>query len=214
MTLALADAPELLDPARREAQRRSLRTWGWRCDRCLAALRDGTASWGGALHAVVARTGVTDAHGDLVVRGALRRPCRVIVSYDRHEALANPRLQVGHAWVAAYDDAVVALVLFDASRDGRQAAEQVLQAHGDWSVGVTLTEWRAADAVERARGLRRVVFRWRIHEISPLLSDPGAGRETGSLSYCLGVCDATGRAQRAARVEALMLRQRSLEEEA
>ena len=115
---ALLD-PRWQDPLLREARRDALRAFSLHCEACLAALRAGTATWGGLLHVIVARCGVVDGHGDLVVRGALPRPVRARVSADRHEAWDNARVAVGTAWCVEVDDVVVAAVRFDATRWNR-----------------------------------------------------------------------------------------------
>jgi hypothetical protein len=64
------------------------------------------------------------------------------------------------------------------------ACERVRTTRPAWSVGYRVLKTRPPTAQEKARGVKRVILRWQILEVSPVGNPAGAG--TGTLE---AACD-------------------------
>lgn len=140
----------------------------------------------GVVTARFATLGVKDLDGDVTERGAFGKQ-RVKVSSFNHSSWGNG-LPVGVGEIYEKGDEVLAeLKFFMDTTHGRDHFETVkgLGDLGEWSYGFDIQEYRQPDESERQKGVRRVLKKLNVFEVSPVLRGAGIGTAT------LGVkCDA------------------------
>ena len=136
--------------------------------------------------AVLATLGVVDRDGDLILPGALVNDVAKVSSWE-HAAMLDAELPVGRATLREDGDQLVAEIKYFDTTAGRAACVRVAREKPDWSVGYELVATRGPTAEEQARGAKRVIERWEIHEVSPV--DRAAGVATGTVACsCKGAC--------------------------
>lgn len=140
----------------------------------------------GVVRARFATLGVKDLDGDVTEKGAFGKQ-KVKVSAFNHSSWGNG-LPVGVGEVHESGDEVIAeLRFFMDTTHGRDHFETVkgLGELGEWSYGFDVKESRAPTEEERQKGIRRVLEKLHVFEVSPVLRGAGVGTAT------LGVkCDA------------------------
>jgi hypothetical protein len=65
-----------------------------------------------------------------------------------------------------------------------RACEMLRSTRPAWSVGYKVLQSRAPTADERSRGIKRVILRWEVYEVSPVGNPAGAA--VGTLEVSCG----------------------------
>lgn len=140
----------------------------------------------GVVRARFAKLGVKDLDGDVTERGAFGEQMVKVSSFN-HSSWGNG-LPVGVGEVHEDgDDAIAELRFFMDTTHGRDHFETVkgLGDLGEWSYGFDVEQSREPTEEERQNGIRRVLQKLKVFEVSPVLRGAGVGTQT------LGVkCDA------------------------
>lgn len=140
----------------------------------------------GVVEALFATLGVKDLDGDLIEPGAFGSQ-RVKVSAYGHASWGGA-LPVGVGTTREDGDKAIAdLKFFLETTHGRDHFETVkgLGELGEWSFGFDILEEAAPDEDQRQAGIRRILKKLKVFEVSPVLRGAGVGTQT------LGVkCDA------------------------
>lgn len=143
----------------------------------------------GVVRARFAKLGVKDLDGDVTEPGAFGKQ-RVKVSAFNHSSWGHG-LPVGVGEVHEDgDEAIAELKFFMDTTHGRDHFETVrgLGELGEWSYGFDVTESRKPTEEERQKGIRRVLKKLKVFEVSPVLR--GAGVDTATLGVKCDACAA------------------------
>ncbi len=148
----------------------------------------------GIVHAVIARMEVKDHDGDWTLPDAFGRQ-DVRVSAYNHGSWAG-ELPVGKGSITEKDgEAIADLSFFMGTTDGREHFE-VVKAMGElqeWSYGFDVVETgELTDELEQ-KGVRRVIKKVKVHEVSPVLL--GAGIGTRTVAVKCADCEAREKAE-------------------
>lgn len=142
----------------------------------------------GTATAVLGRMGVRDRDGDLLEKGFVANPgVPVPVSQWNHSLIRDPKSKrAGVATVREEGDDFVAEVEWDDTPEGKATCKRVEEERPDWSWGFPEPKSRKPTAAEKALGVKRVITKAHVVEVSPV--DAGAGIAQGTLDACCGSC--------------------------
>ncbi len=143
----------------------------------------------GIVTAVFAKLGVMDLDGDITLPGAFGSQ-KVGVSAYGHNSWSGA-LPIGRGTISEKDgEAVAELKLFMTTENGREHFE-VIKGMGDlqeWSYGFDVKETGEVTEELRQQGVRRVLKKLKVHEVSPVLR--GAGIDTRTTAVKCESCGA------------------------
>ncbi len=133
----------------------------------------------GIVTAAFAKLGVMDLDGDITLPGAFGTQ-KVGVSAYGHNSWSGA-LPIGRGTISEKDgEAVAELKLFMTTENGRDHFE-VIKGMGDlqeWSYGFDVKETGEVTEEMRQQGVRRVLKKLKVHEVSPVLRGAGIGTRT------------------------------------
>jgi len=142
----------------------------------------------GTARIVLGRLKVRDRDGDLLEEDFVANPGEdVPVSVWNHSLIKEPgsaRAGVGRVWVEG--DEFGADIEWDDTPEGKATCARVLKERPDWSWGFPEPETRTPTKEEKAAGIKRVIVKVPVLELSPV--DQGAGIAQGTLEACCGSC--------------------------
>ena len=146
----------------------------------------------GTARIVLGRLKVRDRDGDLLEEGFVANiGDEVPVSIWNHSLIKEPgskRAGVGTVWMT--DQEFGADVVWDDTPEGKATCKRVLEERPDWSWGFPEPETREPTVEEKAAGIKRVIVKVPVLELSPV--DQGAGVAQGTLEACCGSCKMKG----------------------
>lgn len=143
----------------------------------------------GVVEARFATLGVKDLDGDIIELGAFGKQ-KVKVSAYGHSSWGSA-LPVGVGMTREKDsEAIADLEFFMGTTHGRDHFETIkgLGELGEWSFGFDVLEEAAPDEEQRQAGVRRILKKLKVFEVSPVLR--GAGVDTQTLSVKCDQCAA------------------------
>lgn len=141
----------------------------------------------GIVTATFAKMGVKDLDGDIILPGAFGKQ-KVGMSAYGHQTWGG-ELPIGRGSISEKDgEAVAELKLFMSTQTGREHFE-VIKGMGElqeWSFGFDVKETAEVTEEMRQMGVRRVLKKLKVHEVSPVLR--GAGIDTRTTSVKCEAC--------------------------
>ena len=141
----------------------------------------------GIVTAAFAKLGVMDLDGDITLPGAFGSQKVGVSAYGHNSWMGE--LPIGRGTISEKDgEAVAELKLFMSTQNGRDHFE-VIKGMGDlqeWSYGFDVKETGEVTEEMRLRGVRRVLKKLKVHEVSPVMR--GAGVDTRTLAVKCESC--------------------------
>lgn len=135
----------------------------------------------GIITAAFAKLGVMDLDGDITLPGAFGSQKVGVSAYGHNSWMGE--LPIGRGTISEKDgEAVADLKLFMTTQSGREHFE-VIKGMGDlqeWSYGFDVKETGEVTEEMRQQGVRRVLKKLKVHEVSPVMR--GAGVDTRTLA--------------------------------
>lgn len=134
----------------------------------------------GLIEATFSTFGVTDHDKDVTLPGAFEEGAKVVISAYGHRSWMG-EMPVGRGKIRVEGDrAVLEGKFFMSTERGRETFETVKQM-GDlqeWSYGFDVLETGEVTQELREKGVRRVLKKLKVFEVSPVLRGAGIGTET------------------------------------
>ncbi len=141
----------------------------------------------GIVTAAFAKLGVMDLDGDITLPGAFGSQKVGVSAYGHNSWMGE--LPIGRGTISEKDgEAVAELKLFMSTQNGRDHFE-VIKGMGDlqeWSYGFDVKETGEVTEEMRQQGVRRVLKKLKVHEVSPVMR--GAGIDTRTLGVKCESC--------------------------